>query len=80
MPVMDGLEATKKIREREKMDVLSSEPPVCIIGISTNSYADTVDEVLSIGMNDFISKPLSLVQLTECFDRIKKKEKMAWNA
>jgi CheY-like chemotaxis protein/signal transduction histidine kinase len=80
MPVMDGLEATKRLRERERLMKESMDPPLppplCIIGISANGYADTVKEVLALGMDEFISKPLSLVQLTECFERIKMKTRV----
>ncbi len=50
MPVMDGLEATKKIREFDKT--------VPIICMSANVYKEDKLSAQAVGMNDFIEKPL----------------------
>ncbi len=50
MPVMNGLEATKKIREFDK------ETP--IICMSANVYQEDKEAAKASGMNDFIEKPL----------------------
>jgi len=50
MPVMDGLEATKKIREFDK--------EVPIICMSANVYKEDKLTAQAVGMNDFIEKPL----------------------
>ena len=49
MPLMDGFEATKKIREFNK------ETP--IIGLSADVMTESVSSLQSIGMNDFVTKP-----------------------
>lgn len=51
MPVMDGLEATRKIRAQS----LGGNPP--IIAMTANAYGEDRDRCLSAGMNDFVSKP-----------------------
>ena len=51
MPVLDGIETTKRIRR------LNSEIP--IICMSANVYKENKREAKEAGMNDFIEKPLS---------------------
>ncbi len=54
MPVMDGLEATKKIRALERADALT----IPIIAMTANAYADDVKKAKNAGMNEHISKPI----------------------
>jgi signal transduction histidine kinase/CheY-like chemotaxis protein len=56
MPNMDGLDATRVIRE------VSSQIP--IIALSAFVYNDDVKEALNCGCNEFIPKPVSLEVLT----------------
>lgn len=51
MPVMDGIEATKKIR------VFNNTTPV--IGLSADVLSQGLDQYLSYGMNEFITKPFN---------------------
>ncbi len=69
MPVMDGLEATRRLRGmelegREWMVGVGSGLGVkvqqLIIGVSANSDYDTSCDALAAGMNDFFSKPFAL--------------------
>ncbi len=57
MPVMDGLEATMRIREYEKLHGI--EDGCIIIGISAMSDSERIQEALEIGMNAFIPKPFT---------------------
>ena len=50
MPTMDGVEATKYIREQLKLDIP-------IIALTANAFKHDIKLYLSIGMNDFIIKP-----------------------
>jgi PAS domain S-box-containing protein len=50
MPIMDGFEATERIRKE-----LSTELP--IIGLSANALSDERERSLEKGMNDYVSKP-----------------------
>jgi CheY-like chemotaxis protein len=56
MPVMDGLEATKIIRQSSS--VLDREVP--IIAMTANATEDDRDKCAKTGMNDFISKPVTM--------------------
>jgi len=49
MPVMDGFEATKVIREGLDKDVL-------IVAVSANVLSDAVNKCFAVGMNGFIAK------------------------
>ena len=50
MPIMDGLEATRHIREMGN--------PVSIIAMTANVFKEDQDDCLKAGMNDFVSKPI----------------------
>ncbi|MBF0265191.1 MAG: PAS domain S-box protein [Gammaproteobacteria bacterium] len=53
MPVMDGYEATKKIRAQEAFKDLP------IIALTANAMVTDKEKELEVGMNDHISKPIN---------------------
>jgi CheY-like chemotaxis protein len=57
MPEMDGLQATRVIRQ-----TLTKQP--VIIALTANTIQGDKEECLQAGMNDFISKPIKLDELT----------------
>jgi len=57
MPVMDGLTATRRIREQDRFCELP------IIALTANAMRMHVDACLDAGMNDFIGKPFDPSQL-----------------
>ncbi len=59
MPVMDGLEATRKIRACT--DQKKSQIP--IIAMTANAFEEDKKEALNAGMNGFVSKPIVLENL-----------------
>lgn len=50
MPLMDGIECTKNIRNKLKI-----ETP--IIALTANAFKHDIESYLAIGMNDYITKP-----------------------
>ena len=54
MPVMDGLEATTKIRALNRQDAKS----VPIIAMTANAFAEDKELSKSVGMNEHLSKPI----------------------
>uniref|UniRef100_UPI004047A932 ATP-binding protein n=1 Tax=Roseivirga sp. TaxID=1964215 RepID=UPI004047A932 len=57
MPIMDGMDATKAIRE------LDLEPAPYIIGLSANAFEEDIANAKKIGMNDYVVKPLKFDEL-----------------
>ena len=62
MPIMDGAQAAKHIRCYEKENCL---PPIPIIALTAQVFNDEKAYCLSIGINDFIAKPVSKDELKE---------------
>ncbi len=64
MPVMDGFEATTRIREMRE--------PHCnlpIIAITAHALKEDKDKCIEIGMNDYISKPVSRQDLIDMINK-----------
>ncbi len=66
MPVMDGYDATQKIRHSESK-VLNRDIP--IIAMTANSMEGDREKCLAVGMNDFISKPVNPNKVQEALRR-----------
>ena len=58
MPVMDGFEATKRIRSSASIDAT-----IPIIAVTANAMSGDEQLCLDAGMNDYLSKPISLDQI-----------------
>jgi CheY-like chemotaxis protein len=56
MPVMDGFEATRRIRQLD-------QPQPVIIAITANALSGERERCLSLGMDDYVSKPFTAEQL-----------------
>ena len=69
MPVMDGLEATVKIREVEIMK--HSERRTPIIALTANTMDNDRDKCISYGMDEFMAKPFDIEKLNSIFDELK---------
>jgi len=67
MPGMDGLEATKRIRNIRCQDDYYRKLP--IIALTANAVAGAREMFLSEGLNDFISKPIDIAKLKAVLDK-----------
>ena len=56
MPEMDGLTATQIIRRENQTRPL-------IIGLTANAFTEDKEKCLAAGMDDYITKPISLAQM-----------------
>jgi CheY-like chemotaxis protein/HPt (histidine-containing phosphotransfer) domain-containing protein len=62
MPVMDGHEATRRIRE-------TLHSPIPIVALTADVMLSTQERCLSEGMNGYLAKPLELPRLAEMLAR-----------
>lgn len=67
MPIMDGYEATRKIRQLEKATPANwpYQQPLPIIALTANAQSDADQMCRNAGMNEYIAKPVSPCQLIE---------------
>ncbi len=64
MPVMDGIEATQRIRE---LEIGGSRTP--IVALTANAMMGTLERCLEAGMDDYLTKPLDISRLEDVLDR-----------
>ena len=74
MPEMDGYEATRAIRRREKnLDQCSSwKSPVYIIAMTAHVMQGDHEKCLEAGMDDYLSKPVRAAELQAALERGKR--------
>ncbi len=66
MPVMDGLTATLQIRQWEADH---KRPRIPIIALTADAFEDDRQHALNVGMDDFLTKPVSLLTLKTALAR-----------
>jgi CheY-like chemotaxis protein/HPt (histidine-containing phosphotransfer) domain-containing protein len=64
MPVMDGLEATRRIRAFE-----GDAQRTPIVALTANAMMGTLERCLEAGMDDYLTKPLDISRLQDVLDR-----------
>ncbi|MEH6577335.1 MAG: cache domain-containing protein [Amphritea sp.] len=62
MPVMDGYEATRRIREAEQANDAARLP---VIALTANAMKDDRQRCLASGMDDYLSKPFNKTQIRQ---------------
>ncbi|KAK3062045.1 hypothetical protein LTS18_004944 [Coniosporium uncinatum] len=62
MPVMDGLACTRRIREWERSGELKGHVP--IVAVTANARSEQIAALLAAGMDDVVSKPFRIPELT----------------
>jgi CheY-like chemotaxis protein len=63
MPEMDGFEATRLIRERE------GSRRVPILAMTANAMAGDRERCLEAGMDDYLAKPIAILDLKDALLR-----------
>jgi Signal transduction histidine kinase len=65
MPVMDGYEATAKLRRLARRDA----PQIPIIAMTANAFAEDIRKSREAGMNEHLTKPLDIGALMKCLEK-----------
>ena len=65
MPVMDGYEATRRIRTISRRDI----PDLPIIAMTANAFSEDVTSALKAGMNFHLAKPIDIKALMNVLER-----------
>jgi signal transduction histidine kinase/CheY-like chemotaxis protein len=66
MPVLDGVSATRAIREAERAGALPRTP---IIALTANAMTHQTAEYLAAGMDDIVAKPIAVTELFAAMER-----------
>ena len=74
MPILDGIEASIKIRDPKQSNVLNPEIP--IIALTAHSQQNYKDICIKAGMNDYIVKPFKLIDFIEKTEKYKPAKKL----
>ena len=67
MPVKDGFEATKEIREHENKNDIKKIP---IIALTASVIDDDIQRCFSVGMNSYIPKPVKRERLIDEINKL----------
>ena len=65
LPVMDGYEATRRIREAE----LRRGTHTTIVALTADALAGDRERCIESGMDDYMTKPVSSAMLAACVER-----------
>jgi PAS domain S-box-containing protein len=81
MPIMDGIEATRRVRELEAMarslpDGAPNKGHIPIIALTAHAVGEVRDKCLAAGMDDFLVKPFDERQMAETLLRWLKPRKV----
>lgn len=65
MPIMDGYETTARIRKLEK----DSNEKIPVIAVTAYSFAGDREKCIEAGMDDYITKPIEVPELTQVIEK-----------
>jgi two-component system, sensor histidine kinase and response regulator len=66
MPVMDGLEATKLIRNREQ----ENEQHIPIVALTAHASTEDREKGIKAGMDDYLTKPIKIARMMEIVSKL----------
>jgi len=69
MPVLDGYEATEMIRAAEEASSSKDTSARIIIALTAYAMMGDRERCLSVGMNDYLSKPFTMDDLRKCLEK-----------
>jgi len=70
MPVLDGWEATRKIRDYQ-IEHTNDKGKLLIVALSAHALSIEREKAVSVGMDDYLSKPVSREDLEGMFEKYK---------
>jgi CheY-like chemotaxis protein/HPt (histidine-containing phosphotransfer) domain-containing protein len=79
MPEMDGLEATRRIRQLPPTEVGAQAQPR-VIAMTANALREDRDVCLAAGMDDCISKPVQVGELVSALSRCQPRQRLEGEA
>lgn len=68
MPVMNGLQCTRRIRAIAKQEEVNERTP--IIAVTANAWSDQLQQAIEAGMDDTISKPFRVNELVALIEQV----------
>jgi two-component system, sensor histidine kinase len=71
MPVMDGLEATRRLRDG---GAGLRNPGIPVIALTANAMDGDREQCFAAGMDDFLAKPVTLAALRAALERIQERQ------
>ena len=66
MPVMNGYEATREIRQLENQELAK----IPILAMTANAFEEDKKEALKAGMNGHLAKPIDVEALFQALDQL----------
>jgi len=69
MPVVDGFEATARLREIEAAEGVTGPARLPIVALTANAMKGDVEACLAAGMDDYVAKPFTQEQLVAAIER-----------
>lgn len=66
MPVLDGLEATRRLRQRE---AAQGSKPLAVVALTANAIDGDRETCIAAGMNDYLAKPFARSDLLQTLKR-----------
>jgi signal transduction histidine kinase/CheY-like chemotaxis protein/HPt (histidine-containing phosphotransfer) domain-containing protein len=67
MPIMDGYEATRRLRDIEA--ARGCEHPLPVIALTANAFSSDRERCLASGMSDYLTKPFTIEQIRHALRR-----------